>query len=497
MALDALELVPDRLGQRVAVGVAHERREALDLIGAGRQAVGLLVGDHLQAMLDPAQEPVGADQLIRDRGLQPAVRDQGAERVAGRGRAHLRHPAAQDQLLGLDEELDLADAAAADLDVVARHPDRAVAAVGVDLALDRVDVADRGVVEVAAPQERLEGREEAVAGRAVARDHARLDQRRPLPVLAVPLVVLLGVLDRQRQRMAGRMRAQPEIGAEDVAVRGAVLEQVDQRAGQAHRAGHRRLAAAVAEALGVEQDDEVDVARIVELAAAELAHAEHDQARFGGRPVGSAAVDLAARRRVAQGQLERPLDREIGEPAERRGHALERPEAGEVGQRHQERDPPLALAQARHQPRAPVAGGGADLGEQPLEGGIRSAGQERAQDLGLGQQRLAEVGAVAEHGREQAVGLDRALGRIDAPQGLGQAPPAGETALDRREVAATRQFVRHASRLGHHNLFLARSRHIVPGRVTLSKFAITPGRRRWFTRSPDWCFGPWPWPWRP
>ena len=129
--------------------------------GALGQAVGLLVGDHLQAMLDPAQEPVGVDQLVGDRRLEPAGRDQRAQRLAGRRHAHLGHPAAEDQLLGLDEELDLADAAAADLDVVARHPDRAVAAVGVDLALDRVDVADRGVVEMAAPEERLERAQEA------------------------------------------------------------------------------------------------------------------------------------------------------------------------------------------------------------------------------------------------------------------------------------------------------------------------------------------------
>ena len=54
--------------------------------------------------------------------------------------------------------------------------------------------------------------------RLVAGDDAGLDQRRALPVLAVALVVLLGVLDRERERMAGRMGAQPQIGAEDVAV---------------------------------------------------------------------------------------------------------------------------------------------------------------------------------------------------------------------------------------------------------------------------------------
>ena len=239
--LDALEPGAHGLGQRSAVRIAHERRKPLDLVRPRGQAVGLLVGDHLQPVLDPPQEAVGPDQLIGGLGLQPAGRDQGAERVAGCRHAHLGHPAAQDQLLRLDEELDLPDAAASDLDVVARHPDRAVAAVGVDLALDRMDVADRRVVQQATPQERLQIGEKAVAGDPIAGDHPRLDQRRPLPVLAVALVVLLGVLDRQRQRMAGRVRAQPEVGAEDVAVLGALLEHVDQRPRQAHGAGHRPL----------------------------------------------------------------------------------------------------------------------------------------------------------------------------------------------------------------------------------------------------------------
>ena len=166
--------------------------------------MSLLVGDHLEAMLDPPQEPVGLDQLVRDLRLQPARPDQSAQRIAGRRHADVRDPAAQDQLLGLDEKLDLADAAAPDLDVVARHPDRAVAAVGVDLALDRVDVTDRRVIQETAPEERLEVGEEGGPRDPIAGDHPGLDQRRPLPVLAVPLVVLLGVLDRERQRVAGR-----------------------------------------------------------------------------------------------------------------------------------------------------------------------------------------------------------------------------------------------------------------------------------------------------
>ena len=74
--------------------------------------------------------------------------------------AQRAQPAAPDQLLGLGEELDLADAAAAELDVVALDRDLAAALVRLDLALDRMDVLDRREIEVLAPDKRLQLGEE-------------------------------------------------------------------------------------------------------------------------------------------------------------------------------------------------------------------------------------------------------------------------------------------------------------------------------------------------
>ena len=83
--------------------------------------------------------------------INPAAGMQRIEGRQGRLRAQVGMPPAGNELLGLDEELDLADAAATELDVVACDRDFAVAAMGVDLPLDRMDVRDRGVVEVFAP----------------------------------------------------------------------------------------------------------------------------------------------------------------------------------------------------------------------------------------------------------------------------------------------------------------------------------------------------------
>ena len=110
-----------------------------------------MVVDHLQAMLDPAQEAIGLDQLVAPPRRDMAGRRQRAQRRAGAAQAERGIAAAEDELLGLGEELDLADAAAAELDVVAQHLDRAAAAMGVDLALDRMDVLDGREVEMLAP----------------------------------------------------------------------------------------------------------------------------------------------------------------------------------------------------------------------------------------------------------------------------------------------------------------------------------------------------------
>ena len=59
-----------------------------------------------------------------------------------------RIAAAEDQLLRLGEEFDLADAAPSELDIVTGDRDARMPAMAVDLALDGVDVLDGGVVRL-------------------------------------------------------------------------------------------------------------------------------------------------------------------------------------------------------------------------------------------------------------------------------------------------------------------------------------------------------------
>ena len=81
--------------------------------------MGLAVVDHLQPVLDRAQRAIGVADASRDLGVEPPRRGQRGERVERRRRAQRRLAAAVDQLLDLGEEFDLADAAAAALEVEA------------------------------------------------------------------------------------------------------------------------------------------------------------------------------------------------------------------------------------------------------------------------------------------------------------------------------------------------------------------------------------------
>jgi hypothetical protein len=186
----------------VAAGVTEETREPIELDPGRRQRVGLFVRDHLQAMLDFAQEQVGAFEIVVRRSVDPAAFRQRPQRHQRLAAAQLRVTAAGDELLGLDEEFDLADAAAAELDVVALDRDLAMAAIGLDLPLHLVDIAERGEIEILAPDERREVREHRRPGRDVAGTRTRLDHRRAFPVLAPALVIV----DRRgnRDRDLGR-----------------------------------------------------------------------------------------------------------------------------------------------------------------------------------------------------------------------------------------------------------------------------------------------------
>src|SRR5579872_4644932 len=93
----------------------------------------------------------------------------------------------------------------------------------VDLTFDRMNILDGCEIEIATPDPGSQDREQRLAGFGVAGDLARLDHGGPLPVLAEAAVIVFGGGDRYRERRGSRIGPQPEIGAEDVSVLGALF----------------------------------------------------------------------------------------------------------------------------------------------------------------------------------------------------------------------------------------------------------------------------------
>ena len=236
-AVDAFQGPRHRRIEAPQVRIAVEGRDAAALALVRWQAVGLLVGDHLHPVLEVAQIAVGAGQVLGGGGAHLAGLGQGGQGVEGAVGAQGRMAAAQDQLLGLDEEFDLADAAGAQLQVRARRGQALVGPQRLDLALDRMDVGNGGEVEVSPPDERLKlGQESLAAGNIAGRD-PRLDRRRPLPVLADAFIVFQRLVHWHGGGGRGRIGAQAQVDAEDITLGGPVLENAGQILGEAHREG--------------------------------------------------------------------------------------------------------------------------------------------------------------------------------------------------------------------------------------------------------------------
>ena len=82
--------------------------------------MGLLVVDHLDAMLDRAVEAIGVGQILGEPAARDARRAASAASASSVAGARKRRVAAAvDHLLRLGEEFDLADPAAAALEVIA------------------------------------------------------------------------------------------------------------------------------------------------------------------------------------------------------------------------------------------------------------------------------------------------------------------------------------------------------------------------------------------
>ncbi len=193
-------------GQRRPVVESHGRRDAPAGLFLRRQPVGLLVVQHLQAVLQPAQELVGRAQLLRGGRREQAALGQAFQDGQNPPVAQGRIPAAADELEYLGDELDLADAAGAQLDVFSQA---AALYLRGDLALELPQRLEGREVQVAAIDEGPKHANEGLAGLAVACHRARLDPGVALPVAALALVIVLHGGEAQGQPAGLAVGPQP------------------------------------------------------------------------------------------------------------------------------------------------------------------------------------------------------------------------------------------------------------------------------------------------
>ncbi len=251
-----------------------------------------------------------------------------------------------------------------------------VGLVQVDLALDRMDVGDGRIVEVAAPDERRQLVQESLRPGQVAGAGPGLDVGRPLPVLADRLVVFERRVHRHGDRGRPRVWPQAQIDAEDIAFAGALLQQLGQALGQLHR--HRLGLDPLGDrqGVGLVEDRDVDVARIVELEGAVLAHGDDEQAGQGpraGRPLDRGQP--SALPRLEGGDRQGRRHRRIGEAGQGRGHLVQAPDPAEIGQGGEQVEVPLGAAQARAALRR-IGPGRLCLRQQDLQPGLGGFGQD-------------------------------------------------------------------------------------------------------------------------
>ena len=185
--------------------------------------------------------------------------------------------------------------------------------------------------------------------------------------------------------------------AEHVAVAGALAEQADEIAGDAHEDGLRFEAGAQADAGEVVEDDEIDVGGVVELEGAVLAHAEHDVA---GGLVGEPIAGLGG---LAEEEAHRRRDSRVGGFRQAAGDGHHRPDAGQIAECGEKRDVGLEQAQRAHGFWEGARGcdGRTEVARERGEALFRGGGERAEQACRMALDQAGQIGRGAEDAREQ------------------------------------------------------------------------------------------------
>ena len=236
------------------------------------QALCLVVLHRLQAIFQGAQESIRPPQPGDGAGLEDIREFQPPQRRQQRTGPQRRILPAPHQLKYLHDELDFADAARTELDVVRQ------VAPGHFIGDQRLHLAQRAKhaeIDIAAVDEGCQHLVEQFGAMAPAGDEPGLLVGIALPIPAMPDQVVLQRRHAHRQRPAGTERPQARVHAERPAVRRRFVEQLDQPLPQAAKVLVRPGPGTTLEddAFRI-QEHQVHVRGKVEFAPAQLAHGQ-------------------------------------------------------------------------------------------------------------------------------------------------------------------------------------------------------------------------------
>lgn len=337
LRLDELAMRLELRAKRRVVGEAQRFGKPRTLVLVDRDGVRLRILPVLQPVLDRAQETVRLREPRANRRREQSARGRMLEYGERRAYAETGVLATPDQLKHLRAELDLADAAAPELDVVGfvRPHRRTPPGLFADLTMQRADGAYHAEVEIAPVDERfderIELRGETLGRLALApRYEAPLDPGVALPLAPLHVEVLFEHAKAAHERTRIAVRPQAHIHAKYVAVGRLLREGADQAAPQPREEflrRDRRPRTARRLAFVLVDEDEIDVGRNVQFAATELAHAEHAKREL--LPLGAAR--LAVKRfQIGRERSQRVLDRGLREVGHRPHDLVEIAGAGKV-----------------------------------------------------------------------------------------------------------------------------------------------------------------------
>ncbi len=144
----------------------------------------------------------------------------------------------------------------------------------------------------------------------------------------------------------------------------------------------------------IEEHDQVDVAGIVQLARAHLAHREHDEAAVVLGGIETGRRQPAAPGFLPQQKAQRRLHRGDSEIGQRRRHLHHRPQAADVAQRDQERRLRFHAAKQLHYVGFGRRGRDVAAGvfDQPRQMRLRLAFEQPDRARGVGTQQIEQIG---------------------------------------------------------------------------------------------------------